>query len=293
MIFQIERRPALSYAEFSERYMCANIPVIITGAINGWRALSRWSPEFFKTEFGGMEFSIEGRYVAPETTRFTMARFIDCVLASTNENPAPYFRNRVLSEEFPALQQDIEPLPKYVWPNWLLDYYLVKSVRQTFNRGAAIELYIGGSGGSFPVLHYDGVASHAFLMQIYGRKQFTLYSPDQEPFLYPAKDKPNISTLNSIDKPDLERFPLFAKAIPTTFVLEPGETVFVPSRWWHTTYMLTPCITISINVVNQSNWKAVMDYVTTRSPNAMVSVAARWYLTTGGTWRRWRDGELS
>lgn len=94
-------------------------------------------------EFGDMQFTIEDGYVKSEKTEFTMARFIDCVLASTNENPAPYFRNKVLSDEFPTLQQEIEPLPEYFLPNWLPDYCLVKSVRQTFNRGAAIELYIG------------------------------------------------------------------------------------------------------------------------------------------------------
>jgi histone arginine demethylase JMJD6 len=293
MTFQVERRANLSYEEFAERYMWANTPVIVTDAIHRWRALSRWSPQFFQIEYGDMQFSVDDSDGQSERSQFTMAQFIDAVLTSTNENPAPYFRNRVLSDEFPALQHDIEPLPKYVFPNWLLDYYFVGSVRKTFNRGAAIELYIGGRGGFFPMLHYDGAASHAFLMQISGRKQFTLYSPDQEPLLYPSKNKQNISMINSIVKPDLERFPLFAKAVPTIFVLEPGETVFIPSRWWHTTYLLTPCITISINVVNESNWKAVVAYGATRTGNGLVGVAARLYLTAGGTWRIWRDRNVT
>jgi hypothetical protein len=289
---EIEYRSNLSYAEFVERYMLPHKPVVITDAIQKWKALSRWSPEFFKTEFGDMQFTIETGFGKQGKTDFTMAQFIDAVLSSTEEHPAPYFRNRVLADEFPTLQQDIEPLPEYFFPNWLPDRYLVKAVRQVFNRGAAIELYIGGRGGSFPVLHYDGAASHAFLMQIYGRKQFILYPPEQEPFLYPSKDKQNISTINSIEKPDLDRFPLFAKAVPTTFVLEPGATVFIPTRWWHTTCMLTPCITVSVNTVNQSNWQALIDYGITKQRNPLMAFAIRWYLTRAGMWRTWRDGKL-
>jgi hypothetical protein len=220
---------------------------------------------------------------------YTMARFIDRVLESTDENPAPYFRNRVLYELFPSLKQDIEPLPEYFLPNWLPETYLVNYVGQVLNRGAAIEIYIGGKGGAFPVLHYDGAGTHAFLMQIYGRKQFIIYPPDQEPFLYPSPEKENFSMINSIDKPDLERFPLFAKADPTTFVLEPGELLFVPSHWWHTTKMLTASISISINTVNQSNWHELVDFVSKRRRNPMVSMASRVYLAGAGAWRSWRD----
>ena len=172
-------------------------------------------------------------------TEYTMSRFIDRVLESTDDNPAPYFRNRVLSDLFPSLMQDIQPLPEYFLPNWLPDRYLVKHVREVLNRGAALEVYIGGRGGAFPVLHYDGAGTHAFLMQIYGRKRFIIYPPDQEPFLYPSEEKRNLSRINSVEKPDLSKFPLFKEAQAITFVLEPGQLLFVPSHWWHTTKMLS------------------------------------------------------
>ena len=43
----------------------------------------------------------------------------------------------------------------------------------------AIELYIGGEGASFPVLHYDGMHTHAFLMQLYGTKEYVAFAPQQ------------------------------------------------------------------------------------------------------------------
>jgi len=290
----IERRSNLSYSEFSRDYMYANRPVIVTDALDRWKALSRWTPQFFKETFGGMRFEIsnfeEGqlRETGHRIVEYNMAQFIDRVLESTVENPAPYFRNRILYELFPSLKQDIEPLPAYFEPNWLPERYLVGHVEEVLNRGAAIELYIGGKGGSFPVLHYDGVGTHAFLMQIYGRKQFIVFPPDQEQYLYPSPLKQNISLID-IDRPDLERFPLFTKALPITFVLEPGELLFVPSRWWHTTKMLMPSITLSINTVNQSNWHALVAFVAQRRRNPFISMASRLYLTGAGAWRSWRD----
>ena len=294
MKFEIEHRANLSYAEFVEKYLYGNKPVVLTDGIRRWKALSRWTPEFFKKEFGDMTFTIdEGKkgkaeYKGNGTVEYTMARFIDRVLTSTDEDPAPYFRNRILYDTFPTLKQDVEPLPDYFFPNWLPESYLMKNVEQVFNRGAKMEIYIGGKGGAFPVLHYDGLASHAFLMQIYGKKKFILYGPEQEPYMYGTPDQPHISRIKDIERPDLNQFPLFAKAEPTTFILEPGESLFIPSKWWHTTKMLTPSISISVNVVNRSNWAALTDFVCSKR-KSFLRIPSRIYLNLAGSWRSRRD----
>jgi len=296
MKFEIERRKNLSYEEFAREYLYPLKPVVVTDAFSGWRAMGRWTPEFFKQEFGRMKFILNedpnqrSGYKDNEIgTEYTMSRFIDRVNESTDENPAPYFRNRVLYDLFPSLKQDIEPLPEYFLPNWLADRYLVRHVEKVLKRGAAIELFIGGKGSAFPVLHYDGAGTHAFIMQIYGRKEFIVFPPDQERFLYPSPEARNLSLLKDIEYPDLKTFPSFANAVPTKFVLEPGELLFVPSHWWHTTKMLTPSITLSANVLNQSNWHELMKFVSLRRRNPFVALASRAYLTGAGAWRSWRD----
>jgi hypothetical protein len=128
-------------------------------------------------------------------------------------------------------------------------------------------------------------------MQIYGSKEFILYPPEQEEFLYPSVEKRNLSAVNDVDKPDLERFPLFAKARPSKFVLKPGDLLFIPSHWWHTTKMLTPSISISVNVLNDSNWKEMVNFVAKGRSNPVVSLGSRAYLSCAGAWRSWRDRE--
>jgi hypothetical protein len=293
--FEIERRTGLSYKEFAGEYLYANKPVIVADAINQWNALKRWTPEFFKCQFGEMKFVINDAEYGQEgfkesdEVEFTMSQFIDRVLESTEENPAPYFRNKILYDLFPTLTQDIKPLPEYFQPNWLGERYLVGRVGKVLNRGAAIELYIGGRGGAFPVLHYDGAGTHAFLMQIYGRKQYIVYPPEQEPYLYSSSKKINHSLINSVENPDLGRFPLFANAVATTFFLDPGELLFVPCHWWHTAKILSPSITISVNVLNQSNWHELVKYFAMQQHSSLVSLAGRAYLTGAGAWRSWRD----
>lgn len=292
----IERRNNLSYEEFAAEYLYPLKPVIVTDALRGWQALKRWTPAFFKQEFGNMRFRVNedsnqhAGYKGNETgTEFTMAGFIDRVLASTDENPAPYFRNRVLYDLFPSLKQDIEPLPEYLLPNWLPDRYLVRRVETILRRGAAIELFIGGKGSVFPTLHYDGAGAHAFLMQIYGCKEFIVFPPDQERFLYPSFEQKNLSLLKNIEHPDLKQFPLFGKAVPIKFILEPGELLFMPSHWWHTVKMLTPSVTVTANVLNESNWHELIKFVAMRRRNPLVSLASHVYLTCAGARRSWRD----
>jgi hypothetical protein len=298
MKFAIERRQNLSYEEFAAEYLYPLKPVIVTDALRCWKAIGRWTPEFFKSEFGDRKVRIGddlkgkvGYKAASTATEYTMGAFIDLVMQSTPENPAPYFRNQVLYELFPALKEDIQPLPEYFEPNWLPDYFLLTYVRKVLNRGAAIELYIGGRGGSFPVLHYDGAGTHAFLMQVYGQKEFIIFAPDQERFLYPSKEKLNLSMVNDLDNPDLQRFPLFANAEASKFVLEPGELLFIPSHWWHTTKMLSPCISVSMNVLNESNWHELVSFVARGRKNPLVSLGSRAYLNCAGAWRAWRDRE--
>lgn len=273
----IDRRDWSSLGEkgFRAEYLEPLRPVVLTGAIDHWGALGKWTPDFFRREYATRSVAVDGK-------DWPLGELIDRIETSTPQNPAPYLRNELLTNWPAGLQADIAPMPACSRPNWLETRVFPSRQRMTF-----IELYIGGSGAKFPVLHYDNLHTHAFLMQLYGDKEYLALAPDQARYVYPReKTAPNKSGIDDVEHPDLERFPLFDEATGTRFKLSPGETLFVPAGWWHTARILSTSITVSINGANAANWKAfVQDYV------AEVAGYSRWkaalimpYLMTLGAW---------
>jgi hypothetical protein len=280
-IFEAEPRPesidrvaGLPHRELVRRYLRPMRPVVITDAISHWPALRRWTPELFRDEHGATEVTIDGKV-------YSLRAYVDEMLAATPEAPAPYLRNVLLEKWLPVLMADITPLPRCITPNWL-DSRVFPSRRSL----RTLEIYIGGAGARFPTLHYDGYHTHAWLMQIYGTKRFVVYPPDQTELLYPkGGEEANKSAIVDLEHPDLDRFPLFARATPTVFDLHPGDTLFVPAGTWHTVKILSTSITISVNSVNRPNWSAfVQDFVAaeraSRSPLAIAALHA--YLVAMG-----------
>ena len=105
-LVNIDRRHHLPYEAFAREYLFPGKPVIISGAVAGWQAFDKWTPDYFKTNFGSMNLSIDAK-------NHTMADFIDRVKSSTSQNPAPYLRNAVIDQFLPQLLPDIDPLPGY------------------------------------------------------------------------------------------------------------------------------------------------------------------------------------
>ena len=174
---------------------------------------------------------------------------IDRIEASTDDNPAPYLRNQALAEWPPELPADVSPMPDCTRPNWLESRLFPSQGTKL----SSVEVYIGGQGAQFPVLHYDGLHTHAFLMQLYGEKEYIAFSPEQTAVPVPAgrRIEANKSRIDDMLHPDLASFPLFDQAEGVRFQLHPGETLFVPAGWWHTARILSPSVTVSINGVNR------------------------------------------
>jgi hypothetical protein len=241
----IDRRERLDSDTFERSYLRPLVPVVLTDAIDHWAALGKWTPEFFKTRYGHLQVEVDGESMP-------LRELVERVEASTPERPAPYLRNQALAEWPPELLADVSPMPDCTRPNWLQS-------RLFPSRGdlSATEVYIGGRGASFPVLHYDNLHTHAFLMQLYGEKEYLAFRPDQAGYLYPRDGmERNKSRIADITHPDGDAFPLADRAEGLRFRLGPGETLFVPAGWWHTARIISPSITVSINAVNRANGRA-------------------------------------
>ena len=259
----IDRRNGLTRSAFEREYALANRPVIITDAINHWPALGCWTPDFFKRHHGGLQVQIDGETLS-------LAELIDRVEASSETEPAPYLRNQLLREWPRELWDDVHPMPDCTKPNWFESRLFPSRESLSF-----VEVYIGGRGARFPMLHYDNWHTHAYLMQLYGDKEYVAFAPDQTERMYPRGGREeNKSRISDLDHPDIDEFPLFEQAEGIRFSLHAGETLFVPAGWWHSARILSPSVTVSINAVNRSNARSFRrDYCSEARRNSPLRAA--------------------
>jgi cupin-like protein len=270
----VERRDAaeLSYSAFLREYVAPNRPVVVVGAMQACIAMRDWTPSFFRERFGPRLVDIG------YGQQMTFADFIDAVLASREDAPGPYMYRLFIGPHMPELLPDLEPLNNYAFPRRLASPLMPKPWRRP---DGYLKLLIGGIGGRFPVMHYDGENAHATITEIYGDKAFVMYAPEDSAYLYPKPDMPNQSAIPDIRNPDFERFPLFARATQYYTVLHPGDMIFVPSRWWHTARTLSPSISICQNMLDATNWHGYVDELCSPSCGGGVlkRLAKRVYLT--------------
>ncbi len=243
-IEEIDRRSGLTRREFVDEYQRPNKPVIFTDLTKDWIAREKYTLDYFRSEHGDRVAHIEGK-------PYKLADYIDLLKKATVENPAPYPCKLDLREDFKDLVKDVQPRPTVMYP----DRTHSKLIPRRFVGGLAdLEIFFGGPGSKFPYLHYDYLGLYAFIHQMHGDKEFTVYAPDQQEFLYVKKDEPWISEMENHQSPDLEKYPLYAQAQGIKFVAHAGETLFIPKLWYHTARSLTPTISVASDQLCHFNW---------------------------------------
>ena len=239
----VDRRTNLSQDEFINDYVKPSRPVVLTDAAKEWKAMGKLTPAYFKNNYAHINKNINGII-------YNMGDFIDMMLTSTAENPAPYPYNFNVEKVFPELMADF--LPEIIYGK--IDRINHSLMPKKFLQGTTVyEIFLGGKGSSFPFLHFDALFMHTQITQVYGSKDFVMYPPEQTPSMYPFDDNPKFSQVNFLD-PDYDKFPLFKDAAPIEFTLEEGETLLFPSGWWHTTKITEPCISLGRAQLNGYNW---------------------------------------
>ncbi|MEZ4411137.1 MAG: cupin-like domain-containing protein [Polyangiales bacterium] len=105
-------------------------------------------------------------------------------------------------------------------------------------------LWVGGAG-TVSALHRD--LSHNAHTVIEGRKRFWIASTAHDRDLYPARPWSSVPNGSRVDpeRVDLARFPHAARVRPWVAELGPGETLLLPSRWWH--HVRTLDLSVSVN----------------------------------------------
>jgi hypothetical protein len=271
----VEKKYGMSYEEFKNEHLFKNYPVVFGDASKDWPARNKFTPEFFKENFGNHEVKVQGQL-------FKLGDFIDLMMSATEDNPAPYPCKLNLNRDYPELIPDVMPRYNFALP----DRTKSKILPSNF-LGAAdtLEIFFGSPGGQFPYMHYDYMGLHAYINQLYGEKEFTVIPPDQTPFVYQDPNNPWVSLIDNQHDPDLEKFPLWKNVTPLKFVVGPGETMFIPNGWWHTARSVTPTISVALDVLNASNWGRFVnevDIMMSRQKPLKAKVAVAMLTVIGG-----------
>ena len=233
----------LTYDRFIAEHWKPGVPLVFTDASKVWQANGTFCPEWFRKNYGDRHTDVNG-------TDYSMNEILDLVEGKDMSRPVPYPCKFHVNTQLPEVMTMLTPLSlNYAKPNWLQSPMFARG-----NWGGAIELFIGGPGGKFPYIHLDYYHLSAWINQLYGHKQFTVWPRGQEKYLYRDPNDPWKSLIVDHENPDYEKFPLYRNATPITFTVGPGETLFIPFGIWHTAKSLEPTMSIAFDLLNGQNF---------------------------------------
>ncbi len=238
-------RNTIDQSEFAESFLGPRVPLILKRCAVEWPAVQRWTPTYLATRFGHVRMPLQDSTVDDDTV--SLADYVRDLEAGADPRALPYLRNMFLSEYLPALLEDVR-VPQIAQPNWLGHPMLAHSLPAEWLNW--FELFISPPRARFPHVHVDRDHTHAWLLQVCGRKKLWMW-PNEAGSTRDPDDR-RVSPSDVLDR-------FFPGYEPTIGVLEPGDIVFIPEGWWHTAESLSTSITVSGNWVEQSNWEAFFD----------------------------------
>jgi hypothetical protein len=221
-LHEIERVSAITPEEFRREYLLPQKPVIISNLSHGWPAYTKWNWDFLKSLVGNVEVGVYNNIragakvpVNGDDGRMLFGEYIDLIRKGPAELRIFLFN---IFKHAPHITEDFS-FPVQYLKNMLKAYPM---------------LFVGGAG-SIAHMHYDIDMSHIFHTQFVGKKRVLLLKNDQSPLIYrmPGTVESAASFVNWENGVDTDKFPALKYADAYTTVLEHGDTMFMPSGYWH------------------------------------------------------------
>ncbi|MDE1462002.1 cupin-like domain-containing protein [Spartinivicinus poritis] len=221
----------------TQQYLLPRRPVIVRGITTQWPALEKWSFEWFEKCFGNIFTNMFANGNEGEARQVRLKHLFSRMTSGETLYSSLYVR-----EMLPLISQDYPIENSFLGDhqfNWLLD--LPKTIHGEMN-----VIFIGNKGTGIKN-HQDSMGTHLWSAQICGRKRWLISPPEMMPYLAEGE----ASWLER--EQSIAKYPEFAEAACLDFVLEPGEILFLPVGWWHQTILLDDSISITQDIVNESN----------------------------------------
>ncbi|KAF7152300.1 hypothetical protein RHSIM_Rhsim01G0189600 [Rhododendron simsii] len=207
----VSKRSALSMEEFLCDYFLSGCPVVISECMAHWPARTKWNDmDYLKRIAGYRTVPVEIVFYAVECLRDLKTGKVENIL------------------QIEELRKDIL-IPDYCFTGG----GELKSLNAWF-----------GPAGTVTPLHHD--PHHNILAQVVGRKYVRLYRATLSEELYPYNESmlKNSSQVD-LDSMDVNKFPKVHDLEFMDCILEEGEMLYIPPKWWHYVRSLTKSLSVS------------------------------------------------
>lgn len=213
------RRHRLPAETFYREHYFVSRPAVLTGLIDHWPALTRWSLDYFQAALDDplVEVQVE-RESDPEyeigADRHRRAVRWSWLLRRLREGPSNDFyltaRNTDGNRSILApLFADVGQIEGYLTPE-----------------GVQAGFFWLGPQGTVTPFHHD--LTNNLLVQVMGRKRVHLISPWEAPRM-----RNHVHCYSTWTPESLAAAPEAERPVMSTLVLEPGDALFIPVGWWH------------------------------------------------------------
>ena len=229
----------ITQEEFIEKYLKPRKPVVIRNMAKKWPAYQKWTMDYMKEVVGDVEVplydSSKADPAAPINASAARMKFSDYV--------------DLIQREPTDLRIFLFDPIKYA-PNLLKDYIFPKDLMGGF-LDKYPNLFFGGKG-SVTFLHFDIDMAHIFHTHFNGRKHILLFDYKWKDRLYKIPYATYALEDYDIENPDFTKFPALDGVEGIECFLEHGDTLFMPTGWWHWMKYLDGSFSISLRAWDKS-----------------------------------------
>lgn len=254
--FQRRHTTNLNYNDFFVDFMRVNKPIIITGIADQWECMD-WIHQ--KTvNFTRLRECIDTAAVVPvadcnkisfnahQKIEMTFGEFLDYWEMRINDRNSCddehlyYLKDWHLQRYMPNYQ--FYTTPVYFSSDWLNEFCVQ-------NDGDDYRFVYMGPKGTWTPFHSDVFSSFSWSTNIIGVKRWLFFAPGEE-----LKLCDSLGNLPfKLDEATIER----SQAVCIEVIQNAGETIFVPSGWYHQVYNLDDTISVNHNWFNGCNVYAI------------------------------------
>ena len=229
----------ITQEDFIEKYLKPRKPLVIKNMAKKWPAYQKWTMDYVKEVVGDVEVPLyDSKKADPAapintpTTKMKFADYIDLIQREPTDLRIFFFD---------PIKQAKKLLDDYIPPKELMGGFLDKYPGMFF-----------GGKGSVTFLHYDIDLAHIFHTHFNGRKHVLLFENKWKKRLYQLPYATYALEDYDISNPDFEKFPALNGVEGIECFLEHGDTLFMPTGWWHWMQYLDGSFSISLRAWDKS-----------------------------------------